>query len=135
LAGAQGGVNYRDTDWDKALLEQCPGGFDLIVDSAGGPDFARLIDAARPGGRVVFFGATQGNVPELPLRKIFWRQIDLRGTTMGSPRDFAAMLKWVNSCKLHPALEPVLPVTETTQAMHRFAAGEAYGKQVLKIEF
>lgn len=135
LAGAQDGVNYRDTDWEKSLLKQCPGGFDLIVDSAGGPDFSRLIDVARAGGRLVFFGATQGNVPELPLRKIFWRQIDLRGTTMGSPRDFAAMLKWVSSCRLHPTLEPVLPITETTQAMRRFEAGELFGKQVLKIAF
>lgn len=135
LAGAAGGAIYHQADWEKNLLQLCPGGFDLIVDSAGGPDFSRLIDVVRPGGRVVFFGATQGNVPELPLRKIFWRQIDLRGTTMGSPRDFAAMLKWVNAHRLHPTLEPVLPITQAAQAMRLFEAGERFGKQVLKLDF
>ncbi|MEJ1973748.1 MAG: zinc-binding dehydrogenase [Lacunisphaera sp.] len=82
--GATGGINYRDTDWGKAL-QAAAGLFDVIVDSAGGDGFASLIELTRPGGRIVFFGATTGNPKALDLRKSFFRQINLLGTTMGSP--------------------------------------------------
>jgi len=63
-----------------------PGQFDVVVDSAGGEGFGKLIDVTASGGRVVFYGATRGDAP-LPVRKGFWRQISLLGTRMGSPGD------------------------------------------------
>lgn len=132
-AGASGVANYKVAGWGEALLE-AGGPFDLIVDSAGGPGFSQLLDVARPGGRVVFFGATAGNPPEMPQRKVFWKQLSLLGTTMGSPGDFAAMVKLVEGRKLRPAIDRVYPMEQGAEAFRRMDAGEQYGKIVLKME-
>lgn len=133
LAGAKGGAVYHQKDWEVELSKQADGGFDLIVDSAGGADFTKLVDLLKPGGRLVFFGATQGNVPDLPLRKVYWRQLELRGTTMGSPRDFGDMLAAVTRWRLRPTIDQVLDWREASSALRRMEAGEQYGKIVLRI--
>ncbi len=132
-AGAAGGADYREADWEKSLVKQA-GAFDLAVDSAGGPGFAKLIDAARPGGRIVFLGATAGNPPEMPQRKVFWKQLDLLGTTMGSPQDFAGMISLVESKALKPAIDGVYPLERAAEAFRRMAAGEQFGKLVLRMD-
>ena len=62
--GALGGVNYQEADWSKKLAVQA-NGFDVIIDSAGGEGFARLIELAAPGGRIAAFGGTRGSWKEL----------------------------------------------------------------------
>lgn len=130
--GAEGGVNYRNGDWAESLLQKC-GPFDCIIDSAGGPGFPQLCDLARPGGRLVFFGATAGNPREMPLRKVFWRQLSLLGTTMGSPREFAAMVRLVEEKGIQPVVDGVYPFEQADEALRRMDAGGQFGKLVLKI--
>jgi zinc-binding alcohol dehydrogenase/oxidoreductase len=130
--GAQGGANYRDEDWAEKLAAEA-GLFDLIVDSAGGPGFVKLCDLARSGGRLVFFGATAGNPPELPLRKVFWRQLNLLGSTMGSPEDFAAMVRMVDETGLQPVIDGAYPFDQADEALRRMDAGGQFGKLVLTI--
>lgn len=132
-AGASGGANYHEEGWEKALLGQ-GGPFDLIVDSAGGAGFSKLLDIVRPGGRLVFFGATAGNPPEMPQRKVFWKQIDLLGSTMGSPDDFAGMVAMVQRHHIRPAVDKVFSLEQGPEAFRRMDAGEQYGKIVLKID-
>lgn len=132
-AGASGGANYREEGWEHDLLKD-GGPFDLVVDSTGGPGFLKLLDVARPGGRIVFFGATAGNPPEMPQRKVFWKQIDLLGTTMGSPEDFAGMARLVEEKRLQPVIDTVYPLDQGSEALARMDAGERYGKIVLRIE-
>ena len=67
-------------------------GFDLAIDGTGGANFNAVLDALRPGGRVVNYGATGGATPDFLVRRIYWKQISVLGTTMGSPRDFQWML-------------------------------------------
>jgi NADPH:quinone reductase-like Zn-dependent oxidoreductase len=131
-AGCAGGADYRQEGWEKALAAET-GGFDLILDSAGGPGFVKLLDLAKPGGRLVFFGATAGNPPEMPQRKAFWKQLSLFGSTMGSPADFAAMLRLVGEKGLRPTVDRVYPLEEGAEAFRRMDAGEQYGKIVLSI--
>jgi len=130
--GAEGGANYRDEGWAEAL-EKKAGPFDCIVDSAGGPGFSRLCDLARPGGRLVFFGATAGNPGEMPLRKVFWRQLTLLGTTMGSPGEFAAMVQFVERTGIKPVVDGVYPFDQADEALRRMDAAGQFGKLVLKI--
>jgi zinc-binding alcohol dehydrogenase/oxidoreductase len=130
--GALGGVNYREVNWAEALQQQA-GRFDVIVDSAGGAGFAQLIDLTTPGGRIVFFGATWGNPPSLDLRKCFFRQINILGTTMGSPEDFSNLLTFVTAHKITPLVDKVFPLAEADAALRRMAAGEQFGKIVLAI--
>jgi NADPH:quinone reductase-like Zn-dependent oxidoreductase len=128
--GAVGGANYLDADWAEQL-QRAAGGFDVVIDSAGGEGFAKLIELMRPGGRLAFFGATRGNPPGLDLRKCFFRQISLLGSTMGSPVDFAAMLQFVAARKIMPVVDEVLPLAEADAALRRMEAGMQFGKIVL----
>lgn len=130
--GAAGGVNYNDEKWAEALQEKA-GPFDCIIDSAGGPGFPKLCDLCRPGGRLVFFGATVGNPQELPLRKVFWRQLDLLGTTMGSPADFYDMMGFVERERIVPVVDGIYPLEQADEAFRRMDAAGQFGKLVLKI--
>jgi NADPH:quinone reductase-like Zn-dependent oxidoreductase len=128
--GAAGGANYRDSDWSAQLRQQA-GLFDLVVDSAMGEGLAQLIELTQPGGRIVFFGATAGNPRGFDARKVFFRQISLLGTTMGSPADFAAMAHLVEARHIVPVIDTVLPLERAEQALRRMEAAAHFGKIVL----
>ncbi len=130
--GARGGFNYTRSDWAVSAAK-APWLFDVIVDSAGGPDFEQLVDLTAPGGRLVVFGATRGNPAELSLRKIFWRQISLLGTSMGSPADWSAMMAFVNQQALHPVVSEIFPLARCAEAFARLERGEQFGKIVVRI--
>ena len=134
--GATGGANYRQENWTDTLREMAggkAGGFDVIVDSAGGEGFGKLIDLAAPGGRIVFFGATAGNPPGLDMRKVFWKQLTICGTTMGSPADFAAMSRFVDEHRITPLTGHVFPLAEGNAALAAMDRGEQFGKIVLAV--
>jgi NADPH:quinone reductase-like Zn-dependent oxidoreductase len=129
--GAAGGVNYRDANWGRALQAAAAGLFDVIVDSAGGDGFASLVELTRPGGRIVFYGATNGNPKGLDLRKSFFRQINILGTTMGSPADFAGMTAFVAQHKIVPIVDRVFLLADTEAALRHMESGAQFGKIVL----
>jgi NADPH:quinone reductase-like Zn-dependent oxidoreductase len=128
--GAAGGVNYQDAGWAEALQKQA-GRFEVIIDSAGGEGLAQLIDLSAPGGRIGFFGATRGNPKGLDMRKCFFRQINLLGTTMGSPADFAGMIAMVQWHKIVPVVDHVFPLERADDALRHMEAGRQFGKIVL----
>jgi len=130
--GASAGVNYKAQDWAEQL-EQLTGGFDVIIDSALGDGFAKLPDICRPGGRIVIFGGTAGNIPPLNGRKIFWRQLQIIGTMMGSPDDFKAMLALVNEHKIVPVVDEVFPLKDGDAAVKKMEHSSQFGKIVLTV--
>lgn len=134
LLGAEGGFNYRAENWHREALARVgapkSGYFDVIIDSAGGPEFHRLTDLAAPGGRICFYGGTVGNITDLVPAKVFFKQLSILGSTMGSPRDFAAMLAFVEEKKLEPVIDVVLPFEEIGNGMIRMEAGKQFGKIV-----
>ncbi|SFQ71368.1 zinc-binding dehydrogenase [Hymenobacter arizonensis] len=131
--GAKGGISYNAENWVKTLVQQAGGPFDVIIDSAGGDAFNSLLDAAAPGGRIVFFGGTLGNIPQLPPAKVFWKQLSLLGSTMGSEQDFDDMLQLVTEKSIVPVVDEVFPLAEGEAALRRLDAGAQFGKVVLKI--
>ena len=124
VLGARGGFDYRQTGWPVEAANTA-GPFDAIFDSSGGAGFENLIDAVAPGGRIVFVGATAGNPASLPMRKVFWRQISLLGSTMGSPADWEAMLAFVKQHRLRPAISAVFSLDRAADA---FAQIEQIGR-------
>jgi NADPH:quinone reductase-like Zn-dependent oxidoreductase len=130
--GAKGGFRYDRDGWAAGASKE-PGLFDVIVDSAGGAGFGNLIDLAAPGGRIVFFGATRGNVPDVALRKIFWRQISLLGTSMGSPADWSAMTAFVARHRLTPVVSDVFPLDRAGEAFDLMERGGHFGKIAVRI--
>ncbi|MCX6164258.1 MAG: zinc-binding dehydrogenase, partial [Ignavibacteriae bacterium] len=93
--GAKGGVNYKTENWDKILLEENKNGFDLIIDGTGGDNISKCINVVNPGGRIINYGATIGNTSNFEIRKVFWKQVSLLGTTMGSNMDFKNMMEFI----------------------------------------
>ncbi len=130
--GAKGGCNYMRAGW-AVEAAKIAGMFDVIVESAGGDGFGDLIDLATPGGRIVFFGATRGNGPALPLRKIFWRQLSLLGTTMGSPANWSALLEFVALHRVRPVVSEVFPLARAAEAFALMERGGHFGKIVVRI--
>lgn len=129
--GAFAGVSYKDPDWVKRLRDLTDGGPDLIIDSAGGPQFDQLIDLVRPGGRIVTYGATLGAVPNVQIRRIFWKQITVMGSTMGTNAEFIEMLKWFESGAISPIVDCVYPLAQASEAHRRMEQAEQFGKIVL----
>ena len=129
--GARGGVNYHHPAWGKQLRELC-GGFDLVIDSAGGAVVNTTLNALNNGGRYVFFGATLGNPPDgLEMAKLFFRQIRLQGSTMGTPDEVAAMLAFLNRQGIEPVVDQIFKLDDAADAFRRLHACEQMGKLVL----
>ncbi|WP_297334975.1 zinc-binding dehydrogenase [Algoriphagus sp.] len=129
--GVTSGFNYRVAEWTE-LANSKVGGFDLIIDGAAGNSLNDLIQVAAPGGRIVFYGATLGNPSHLEARKIFWNQLKIMGSTMGSDRDFNQMLDLVRTHKIKPVLDQVFSFSQAVEAFDRMKAGAQMGKIVLK---
>jgi len=131
--GVEGGVNYKNPDWGKMIIEMTGGGPSVVIDSAGGESLETALKIIKPAGRITFYGATTG-LAKIDLYRFFFKQLTLMGTTMGSPREFAAFLKLYDEAKLHPVVDRVFPLTDAAAAHHRMNEGEQFGKVVLKIE-
>jgi zinc-binding alcohol dehydrogenase/oxidoreductase len=128
--GAAGGVNYKEDKWWKELAKQA-GSPHLIVDSAGGAGYGSLLNLAAPGGRIVNYGATAGPPEKLDLFKVFWKQLSLQGSTMGSPADFVDMLKLVEQRNIRPVIDEVFPLEEGNRAIELMKTSTQFGKYVL----
>jgi NADPH:quinone reductase-like Zn-dependent oxidoreductase len=131
--GAMGGVNHRKDDWVKMLVAQIGSRPDVIVDGAGGDTFNGALDALKPGGRLVSYGATLGAARNVEVRRIFWKQLTVLGSTMGTRADFAAMLK-VYDAGVKPVIDKVFPLEQAGDAHIRMEGGDQFGKIVLRIK-
>jgi zinc-binding alcohol dehydrogenase/oxidoreductase len=103
------------------------------VDDVGEATWRRTLDAARPEGRVVVCGATTGPNPPAALHRIWWKQLSILGSTMGSPEDFRAVWELIDSGRLRPVVDRVFPLADARAAHERLEAGEQLGKIVLAI--
>lgn len=130
--GAKGGFDYMTDDWAKRLAKEAAP--DLIIDSAGGPGYRSLINVAASGGRIVNYGATAGPPEKLDLFKVFWKQLRLQGSTMGSLADFAAMLKFVEEKQIAPIVDEVMPLADGNEALKKMQSSPQFGKYVLTID-
>ncbi len=130
--GAKGGVNYKNEKWHKEI-QTMSGGIDAVVDSACGDNFAKLTDIVNPAGRIAFYGATLGAFNSGVPAKIFWKQLDVLGSTMGNDEDFKNMVQFVRDHKIKPVIDSVFPLEQAQQAIEKMERGEQFGKIVLKV--
>jgi NADPH:quinone reductase-like Zn-dependent oxidoreductase len=130
--GAEGGANYRSEAWAAQVQALCEGGPDVIVDSAGRDAFPALLDIVKPGGRIVTFGATTGSPSAVEIRRIFWKQISILGSTMGTPGEFGEMLALFDG-PLEPIVDSVFPLSAAPDAHRRMDQADQFGKIVLEI--
>jgi NADPH:quinone reductase-like Zn-dependent oxidoreductase len=131
--GADIAINYTTNEnWSKDVRAQSNGGPTLVIDSVGGETLAKALDIARPGARVVVYGGTTGDAKIRPF-SIFWKHLDVLGTSMGSPADFAAMLKLFSETSLEPAIDEVVTLADVPAAAQRILDGEQFGKVVVSV--
>jgi len=129
--GATGSVNYTTPDWNKQL--EAAGGFDIVIDGAGGEGFGLLLKLCKSGARVVSYGGTIGVVPNFSPQILFWKQLEILGSTMGTEEEFGEMLAFVAEHKIHPVIDQVFSLKDGEQAFQRMDEGGQFGKIVLKI--
>lgn len=130
--GAKGGANYKSAEWPETLKEQA-GGFDVIVDSAGGAGFSNFLKVVNPGCRIAVYGGSLGKIQNLSPQIIFWKQVSILGTTMGTDEDFKAMLAFVNRHKIIPVVDSVFDLQDGNAAFKRMDEGLQFGKIVLRV--
>jgi zinc-binding alcohol dehydrogenase/oxidoreductase len=135
--GARGGVNYKEPTWYRDLLVKAhaskKGYFDVLIDSAGGSGFARLIDVAAPGATICLYGGTIGNITDVVPAKIFFKQLNIHGTTMGTETEFEDMIRFVEEKKILPIVDQVFDLSDAEAALRHMDSGQQFGKIVLKI--
>ena len=125
--GAEGGVLYTEDGWAEAA-----GPDDVVLDSVGST-WRESVKALRRGGRLVVFGGTGGPEVTIDVRALYLNWHSIRGTTMGSARDFAGLLRMVNGGRWSPVIDSVRPLEEAAAAHERMQAGEHFGKLVLTV--
>lgn len=131
--GADEVIDYTKDDF-AAACRALTGkrGVDAVIEHVGGDVFAASIKAVRNGGRIVTCGATAGFHPAIDLRHIFFRQIEILGSTMGSKADLLAVLGHIAAGRLEPVVHRVMPLAQAADA-HRILEGRAaFGKVVLE---
>jgi NADPH:quinone reductase-like Zn-dependent oxidoreductase len=130
--GAQGGANYKDKE-EMISLSKSVGKFDVVIDSAGGPGFSTLLKMCAMGARVVSYGATTGAWQNISAPNIFFKQISIFGSTMGSDSEFDQMIKMIEKHKITPIIDSIYPLASGGQALEKMALNKHFGKIVLTI--
>jgi zinc-binding alcohol dehydrogenase/oxidoreductase len=132
--GADGGALYTEERWTERISELTGGaGVDLVFDSAGG-SWPEVLGVLRGGGRLVNFGATTADEARVPLRRFYFGQYSILGTTMGGPRDFAGLLALVSANPTwRPVVDSVMPLEDAALAHARMERRDHFGKLVLSI--
>src|SRR5215218_2732572 len=130
--GAEGGVNYNSEDWSRELKSMA-GSVDLSVDHVGGENFNALVSLAKPGGRIVVFGATAGPTPKAMTIRIALKHLDVLWTATGTSEEFGAMLDLYAEQGLRPKVNETFALEDTASALHLMEEGRGMGKIVLDI--
>jgi zinc-binding alcohol dehydrogenase/oxidoreductase len=131
--GADATVNHVSDDVTARVKEVTGGGAHVVVDDVGEATWKRTLDAARPEGRVVVCGATTGPNPPAALHRIWWKQLSILGSTMGTPDDFKGAYDLIAAGKAKPVVDHVFPLADARAAHERLEAAQQLGKIVLSI--
>jgi len=127
-------VVRTDADVVAAAREASGGkGADIVVEHIGEATWKSSLQAVRPGGRITVCGATSGPNPPAMLHRIFWKQLSILGSTMGTREDFAAVLDLVATGRVTPIVDRTFPLAEAAAAHEYLEGGHQVGKVVLTI--
>ena len=132
--GADATVNHAEADVAAAVREATGGhGADLVVEHVGEATWKTSLQVAASGGRIAVCGATSGPNPPANLHRIWWKQLTVLGSTMGTQADFQAVYELVASGRAEPVVDEAFPLAEAAAAHEHLEAGRQLGKVVLTI--
>jgi NADPH:quinone reductase-like Zn-dependent oxidoreductase len=126
-------VYARDEGEPFAAIRAAHGAVDLAFDGVGAPYWPELLAALRDGGRLVTYGRTAGRGARLDVREVFWRQLSILGSSMGTRAEFRAVMAEVFSGRIVPLIDSVYPLEATGQAFARLAGESQVGKVVVRV--
>ncbi len=132
--GADVLINYSTQEWDREVFKRTDKrGVDVVFESVGAATWLKSIRSLKRGGRMVVIGATTGPRPQEEIGYIFWKQIEIIGSTMASQREFRDVMKLVFRGELKPIIDVVMPLERAREAHARLEKGEQFGKIVLTV--
>lgn len=132
--GAEAVVNHKTGDVLEVVREATGGaGADVVVEHVGEATWQTSLQAVRAHGRIAVCGATSGPNPKAALHRVWWKQLTILGSTMGTKEDFEGAFELVKRGKAKPVVDSVYPLAEARAAHERMEAGEHFGKVVLAI--
>jgi NADPH:quinone reductase-like Zn-dependent oxidoreductase len=131
--GADATVNHATGDVVSAVKDATKGGADVVVEHVGKATWQASLQAAAQGGRITVCGATTGPNPPAALHRIWWKQLTVYGSTMGTRQDFEGAYELVASGRATPVVDRVFPLGEVRAGHERLEAGKQFGKIVLQI--
>ena len=127
--GAADGVDYRHPGWPDRVRP-----VDVVLDSVGGDVWRCALACLRTGGVLVAFGDTGGETGSVPIAAFFFGYLRIQGTTLGSPREFDALLAHCAEASWRPVIDSVYPLAEAAEAHERLDAPDRFGKVLLAID-
>jgi len=132
--GAENLLNYTQTDVGKEIRARTnKRGVDVVFDTVGEKSWAQSLTALGKRGRLVTCGATSGPHVQMDIRRLFWNQWDIMGSTMGNEGEFDAITGELRSGRLLPLVDSVFDISQGRQAFERLQSGQQFGKIVVRI--
>jgi NADPH:quinone reductase-like Zn-dependent oxidoreductase len=134
--GADHGVNYaKSTDLVLEVMDLVNGrGVDVVIDSVGAATWEVNLQVVRKGGRVVNCGVNTGATAPTDIQALYWKQITVMGSTLGSDHEFRQLLRACRATKLQPSIDSVFPLEQVRQAQAIMESSQQFGKIVLTME-
>jgi NADPH:quinone reductase-like Zn-dependent oxidoreductase len=133
--GAELGINSRTQDVARTVLAHTAGrGVDVVIENVGAAVWPAALKSLVRGGRLVTCGATSGDQPGADLRRIFIRQLQILGSTLGDYAEFRDLLGFVQHHAIVPAIDSEFPLERIHEALNRLESGEQFGKVGLDIQ-
>ncbi len=132
--GADEVLNHRDVDVGKTVRDRTgKRGVDVVIDNVGQATWKQSLTALGRRGRLVTCGGTSGPLVETDVRRLFWNQWTIMGSTMGSDSEFDAIVGQFNAGRLRPVVDRVYAMADARGAFERLASGTQFGKVVIRV--
>lgn len=133
--GAEHGINYKNADFAKEVRRLTnKRGVDVVVDCVGGDGWIKSLASLAKGGRLVTCGATAGANPPTDIRRIFWNNLTIFGSTLGDRADFREVLNFMEASRTQPVVDQVFPLRDAAAAQKRLEEGKQFGKILLRMD-
>lgn len=133
--GAEHGINYKNTDFAQEVRRLTnKRGVDVVVDCVGGDGWIKSLASLAKGGRLVTCGATAGANPPTDIRRIFWNNLTIFGSTLGDRADFREVLNFMEASRTQPVVDQVFPLRDAAAAQKRLEEGRQFGKILLRMD-
>jgi zinc-binding alcohol dehydrogenase/oxidoreductase len=131
--GADAALDHGEVDVPAEVKELTEGGADVVIEHVGEATWQRSLASARPGGRIVVCGATSGPNPPAALHRVWWKELTIYGSTMGTKEDFEGAYELVAGGRVRPIVDKVFPLADAAAAHERLEDSAQFGKVVLRI--